>query len=140
VIEIRPGLNLDEDELVFAYIHASGPGGQNVNKVATAVQLRYDVRQSRSLPAGVRNRLMRIADRRISNEGVLIIDARRHRTREANRRDAVGRLVELIARAAEPPKPRRSTAPTRASRERRLDQKKRRSRVKKDRRTPAGED
>lgn len=139
MIEITPELSLDEQELDFAYVHASGPGGQNVNKVATAVQLRFRVSGSPSLPAAVRARLAEQAANRINSAGELVIDARRHRTREANRRDAIERLVGLLRRAASPPRKRRATRPTAASRERRLEQKRLRSRRKRDRKPPADE-
>ena len=109
---------------------ASGPGGQNVNKLSTAVQLRFDVRASPSLPPEVRERLERLAGSRLTRHGVLVIIAQRHRTQARNRQDALDRLVDLIREAAVAPQPRRPTRPTRASRERRVETKKRRSRVK----------
>ena len=133
MIEITASLSLDEAEVRFEAIRASGPGGQHVNKVATAVQLRFDVAGSPSLPEDVRERLLRIAGRRVTAEGELILEARRHRSQERNRRDALERLVALIARAAEPPKPRKKTRPTKASKARRLDEKSRRSSIKKGR-------
>jgi ribosome-associated protein len=138
MIPITDMLALDEAEISESFIRASGPGGQNVNKVASAVQLRFDLRQSRSLPGPVLTRLARLAGHRLSQEGVLIITAQRFRSQERNREDALARLVTLIRRAATPPKPRRPTAPTKASRERRLDTKARRSRLKQQR-SPASE-
>jgi ribosome-associated protein len=130
MLRVDGSISIDEREVEERFIRASGPGGQNVNKVATAVQLRFDVRHSPSLPAEVRARLERLAGRRLTREGVLVISAQRHRTQEANRQDALDRLIELIRRAAVRPIPRRPTKPTKASRERRLETKKRRSAVK----------
>jgi ribosome-associated protein len=115
---------------------ASGPGGQNVNKVASAVQLRFDVRRSPSLPDEVRARLERLAGRRLTQDGVLVIDARRHRTRERNREDALERLAALIRKAAVPPVPRRPTRPSAAARRRRLEAKARRGTIKRLRGSP----
>ena len=130
MIPIGDGLALDERDVEESFIRASGPGGQNVNKVASAVQLRFDLRQSRSLPEPVRVRLARLAGRRLSQDGVLVITAQRFRSQERNRQDAFDRLVALIRRAAEPPRPRRPTRPSAASRERRLAGKARRARLK----------
>jgi ribosome-associated protein len=130
MIRITPAIALDESELDERFVRSSGPGGQNVNKVASAVQLRFDVRHSPSLSGGVRARLERLAGRRLTLEGVLVITAQRHRTQEANRRDALERLIELIRRAAEPPVPRKPTKPSRASRRRRVDAKTRRGALK----------
>ena len=129
MIRITETISLDEREIEERFVHASGPGGQNVNKVATAVQLRFDVAGS-SLPDDVRERLIRLAGRRLTKDGVLVITAQRHRAQERNRQDARERLIELIRRAAVAPAPRRPTRPSRASRERRLDAKKRRSVLK----------
>jgi len=130
MIRVTDQIAIDEGEIREEFIRSSGPGGQNVNKVSTAVQLRFDVRSSPSLPQDVRERLVRLAGTRVTEGGVLIINARRHRARERNRKDAIGRLVELIRRAAQRPKPRRKTAPTLASRNRRLGDKRRRSEIK----------
>ena len=134
MIRITPSISIGEGELEEHFIRASGPGGQNVNKLSSAVQLRFDVRRSPSLPEGVRARLEQLAGRRLTREGVLVITAQRHRTQEANRRDALDRVVELIRRAAVPPVPRKPTKPTAASRRRRLDTKRRRSVLKRTRR------
>jgi ribosome-associated protein len=117
-------------ELDFRYVRASGPGGQNVNKVSTAVELRFDIGASPTLADDVKGRLRRLAGRRVNTEGVLLIDARRHRTQEANRRDAMGRLEELVRAASIKPKRRVATRPTRASKERRIAGKKVRSGLK----------
>ena len=130
MIRITRDIAIDEGEIRQEFVRASGPGGQNVNKVATAVQMRFDVTGSSSLPDDVRDRLVRLAGRRMTDNGVLIIDARRYRTQERNRRDAMERLVALIRRAAERPKPRRKTRPTLASRQRRLESKRRRGKTK----------
>jgi ribosome-associated protein len=133
MIPITDTLALDESELGESFVRASGPGGQNVNKVASAVQLRFDVRHSPSLPADVRQRLERLAGRRVSQDGVLVITAQRFRSHERNRQDALERLVGLIRRAATPPRPRRPTRPTIAAREQRLADKARRARLKRQR-------
>lgn len=130
MLVVSPEITIDEGELQESFVRASGPGGQNVNKVATAVQLTFDVQHSPSLPAPVRERLMRLAKNRISSDGVLLIDARRYRTQEQNREDARQRLAALVRSALEKPKPRRPTKPTRAAKERRLESKKRASKVK----------
>ena len=130
MIEITPSLQIDERELQIDFLRASGPGGQNVNKVATAVQLRFDV-QSSSLPEEVKERLARLAGKRLTSEGALLIEAKRFRTQEQNRVDAVQRFVELVRKAAVKPKKRRKTKPTPASKEERLKVKKRRAEIKK---------
>ena len=130
MIRITPDISIRETELKLDFIRSSGPGGQNVNKVATAVQLRFDVVRSLSLPEDVRQRLLRIAGKRVSKEGVLLIDARRFRTQERNRQNAVERLVQWIRRAAEKPKKRIKTRPTLSSKERRLEGKRQRSETK----------
>jgi len=134
VIEITPNLSLDEGELQFDFVRASGPGGQNVNKVSTAVQLRFNVMNSASLPEEVRRRLVRLSGRRITEAGELIIEARRFRTQQQNRQDALDRLVALIRRAAARPKVRRPTRRTLASQQRRLESKRRIAEIKKLRR------
>jgi ribosome-associated protein len=130
MIEVTPDIRIADDELSFSFVRASGPGGQNVNKVSTAVQLRFDAANSPNLPEAVRARALRLAGRRATAEGVIVLDARRHRTQERNRQDAVDRLVALLQRAAALPKPRTSTKPTRASRLKRVDDKRRRAAVK----------
>jgi len=134
MIRITPEISIREAELKLDFVRSSGPGGQNVNKVATAVQLRFDALRSPSLPEEVRQRLVRIAGKRVSKEGVLLIDARRFRTQERNRQDAVERLVQWIRRAAEKPKKRIKTKATAGSRERRLEGKRLRSETKRLRR------
>jgi ribosome-associated protein len=135
MLTITPDLTLDESELHETFIRAAGPGGQNVNKVATAVQLRFDVQRSPSLPEAVRHRLLCLAANRLTTEGVLIIEAKRFRTQEQNRQEARERLAALVRQAARPPKPRRATRPTRAARQKRLEQKRRRADVKRFRRS-----
>lgn len=130
MIQVTPEISIRERDLRLDFIRSSGPGGQNVNKVATAVQLRFDVFRSASLPEDVRRRLVRIAGKKVSKEGVLLIDARRFRTQERNRQDAVDRLIQWVRRAAEKPKKRVKTKPTLSSRERRLEGKRQRSETK----------
>jgi ribosome-associated protein len=138
MIPVTDTLSLDEGEISESFIRASGPGGQNVNKVASAVQLRFDIRHSPSLPEAVRAQAERLAGSRVSQDGVLIITAQRFRSQERNRQDALDRLVALIRRAASPPPPRRPTAPSRAARQRRLADKARRARLKRLRAGPDG--
>lgn len=141
MIAIPPNIELDEGELEFSFIRASGPGGQNVNKVATAVQMRFDARLSPSLPNDVSTRLQKLAGSRLTNEGVIVITANRFRTQERNKADAVDRLVELIARAAEPPPPpRKKTKPSKAAKAKRVDTKVRRGAIKAMRGRPGGAD
>ena len=124
-------------EISFDYYRSSGPGGQNVNKVSTAVRLRFNLRGSRTIPEGVKTRLAVLAGSRLTGEGFLVIEAQRHRTQEGNRRDALSRLDDLIERSWRPPAPRRPTKPTRAARQRRLDEKKGRGATKRGRARPA---
>jgi ribosome-associated protein len=134
MIRINARIAVDEREIDESFVRASGPGGQNVNKLSTAVQLRFDVRGSPSLPGDVKARLERLAGTRLTRDGVLVIIAQRHRTQARNRQDALDRLVDLIRRAATPPLPRRPTKPTAASRERRIESKKHRAGIKRQRR------
>jgi ribosome-associated protein len=134
-LPITPTIALDPSEIAIQFIRSSGPGGQNVNKVSTAAQLHFDLSGSPSLPAGLKARAARLAGSRLTNEGVIVISADRFRTQALNRDDAVARLLELLREAAIPPKPRRATRPTLASKQRRLEHKSQRSGVKRLRRT-----
>ena len=134
MIPVTPKIALDEREIAEFFVRASGPGGQNVNKVASAVQLRFDARRSASLPADVRSRLERLAGSRLTRDGVIIITAQRHRAQARNREDALARLLDLIRRAAQPPLKRRATKPPAGARERRMESKKRRAGIKRLRR------
>jgi len=136
-LAVTDAISLDEDELIESFILASGPGGQNVNKVSSAVQLRFDVEHSPSLPEEVRARLVPLAGRRLTKAGVLVILARSHRTQERNRADAREKLFALIREAATPPKPRRPTKPSKASKRRRLETKTARAKVKRARGRPS---
>jgi ribosome-associated protein len=130
MIQVTEGIAIDERELEERFVRSPGPGGQHVNKVATAVELRFDAARSPALPEAVRARLARLAGRRLSAEGILTIEAHRFRTQERNRRDALERLIALIQRATLEPKPRKPTRPTRASKQRRLEGKSQRAQVK----------
>ena len=140
MVQIAPGVAIPEEELEERFIQSGGPGGQNVNKVATTVQLRFDAAGSPSLAPDVCRRLLRIAGTRVTSDGELVITARRFRTQEANRRDARERLAALVAQALAEPRPRHATSPTRAARERRLQDKARRATVKRHRAQPDDDD
>lgn len=129
MLQITPDILIDERDLVMEFVRASGPGGQNVNKVSTAVQLRFDVAGS-SLPADVKRRLASLAGKRMTEQGVLVLDARTQRSQTQNRQDAIDRFVELVRKAAIRPKPRRATKPSLASKRRRVESKKRRGETK----------
>lgn len=141
MIEVTPDILIPEDEITERFIRAAGPGGQNVNKVSTAVELRFDVRRSPSLPNDVAVRLMKLAGRRLTQDGVLVLSVMTHRSQERNRAEALERLVELVRKAAEPPPPpRKRTRPTLASKIRRVEGKVRRGGVKSLRGKVRGED
>jgi ribosome-associated protein len=137
-LQITPSLAIDESELEERFVRASGPGGQNVNKVATAVELRFDAARSPALTAEVRERLQALAGSRMTADGVIVIDARRFRTQAQNRQDARDRLADLIRRAVPRPRARRKTKPTAASTRRRIERKRQRSEVKRARKAPTG--
>jgi ribosome-associated protein len=130
MIEVTEEISIADDEIHLDYVRASGPGGQKVNKTSTAVQLRFDVRNSPSLSDVVRDRLIQIGGKRVTDDGVLIIEASRFRSQEENRQDAISRLVELVRDAAQPPKERKGTRPTTSSKRKRLQEKKKRSEKK----------
>ncbi|MHB0924418.1 MAG: alternative ribosome rescue aminoacyl-tRNA hydrolase ArfB [Bellilinea sp.] len=134
MIEITPNFSLDENELTFDYVRASGPGGQNVNKVSTAVQLRYDISRSPALPLEIKQRLIKLAGSRVTEDGILIIEAKRYRTQDKNRDDAVSRLVALMQKAFEPPKVRKPTRPSVTAKAARVASKRQRGEQKRIRR------
>ena len=140
MIEITPSISLEPREITETFIRSPGPGGQNVNKVATAVQLRFDLRASPSLPEAVRNRATRLAGRRLTKDGIVVITAARFRSQERNREDALARLLALLREAARPPAPRKASRPSLGAKKRRLDDKTRRGAIKRLRRTRPGED
>jgi ribosome-associated protein len=140
MIHVAPGIDLDESELIFDFVRASGPGGQNVNKVATAVQLRFDVARSPSLPEDVRARLIKLAGQRMTDDGILIIESRATRSQARNREKAIEQLADLIRQATVTPKKRYKTRPTTASVQERRERKARRSQVKQLRRPVRNED
>jgi ribosome-associated protein len=140
MIRVTDSISLDDSEIEESFVRSSGPGGQNVNKLSTAVQLRFDVRQSPSLPNDVAIRLMRLAGKRMTKDGVLVLIAQTHRTQERNRAEAQDRLIALIQEAAIKPTVRRATKPTKASKERRIEGKKRRSGIKNLRQSKPGWD
>ena len=140
MIPVTPTLSINDNELVFSFIRASGPGGQNVNKVATAVQLRFDAAGSRSLPEEVRTRLLALAGKRVTAGGVVVITAQRFRTQNQNRADAIERLVLMVRNAARPVRKRVATRPTRAARARRLERKRQRGDLKRQRAADSGRD
>ena len=134
MIQVTPDIAIDENEIQEEFIRASGPGGQNVNRVASAVKLRFDVIHCSSLPEDVKKRLLRLGGKRVTKDGVVVIHARRYRTQEKNRQDALGRLVALIQKATAKPKARHRTSPPHESKERRLQNKQRRAGIKRQRR------
>ncbi|MGD1992350.1 MAG: alternative ribosome rescue aminoacyl-tRNA hydrolase ArfB [Anaerolineae bacterium] len=140
MIRITRQIAIEKNEIEMRFVRASGPGGQHADRAATAVQLRFDVLHSPSLPEPVRWRLMKLAENRITGDGVLLIEAREHRSQDRNRKEALRRLVRLIRRAARKPRRRRRTKPTRASEERRLREKRHRSKIKRLRQSPTDHD
>ena len=140
MLQVTPRIAIDDSEIEERFIRASGPGGQNVNKVATAVQLRFDAARSAALDDRIRERLRAVAGTRLTSAGVLVIEARRHRTQAQNREDARERLVALLREAARTPRRRRATAPTRASQQQRVDTKKRLAKTKRARRRVTGDE
>jgi ribosome-associated protein len=138
LVQITERIAIDEREIKEEFVRASGPGGQNVNKVSTAVKLRFNVVKSPTLPDAIKERLIRLAGKRMTEKGVLVIDARRFRTQERNRQDALERLVKLIEAASKIPKPRKKTRPTATSKQRRLDEKHLRGEIKRMRKPVSG--
>ena len=140
MIPVTRNIAIAENEIKMDFVRSSGPGGQNVNKVATAVMLRFDIKNSPSLPKAVKKRCIRMAGSRISGDGVLVLKVQTQRKQEQNRKEAIDRLLSLIREAAQPPKPRIGTHPSRAARQRRMDSKHHRSRIKHQRKTVGKDD
>lgn len=134
MIEISPSITIDESEIELDFIHSSGPGGQNVNKVATSVQLRFDVRNSPSLESDIKERLIKLAGSRMTEDGILIIQSRRYRTQDQNRADAIFKLTTIIQKALNPPKARKATRPSLSAKAARVNDKKQRGEIKRTRR------
>ena len=140
MLRINAAITIPDSEITLTFVRSDGPGGQNVNKTATAVQLRFDAMHSPSLPEDVCRRLVRLAGRRMTSDGILMIDARRHRTQKQNRQDALERLTSLLQAAVQPPRTRRPTKPSKASRRRRLESKRHRAGLKRSRRSVRDDD
>lgn len=140
MIRVNAAITVPDSEIKLAFVRADGPGGQHVNKTSTAVQLRFDAWHSPSLPEDVRRRLARLSGRRMTSDGILVIDARRHRSQKQNRQDALDRLTSLLQAAAQPPRPRRPSKPSAASRRRRLETKRHRARLKQSRQSVRNSD
>lgn len=135
MIQVNATITIPDSEIILTFVRSDGPGGQHVNKTSTAVQLRFDALRSPSLPEAVRRRLVRLAGRRLTSDGILVIDARCHRSQKQNRQDALDRLTSLLQAAAQPPRARRPTKPSQAARRRRLETKRHRAQVKRSRRS-----